>query len=134
MSATINNGTWYHIIAVFDSVSGVHHVYLNGVDHSNSLGRLPFQQRSLFTAANWGQLERDSGEIFPGQIDDVRVYNRALSAAEISQLYHYGQSGGLGDVSGNCSNPSMPEGSLFYNLDYNVMQYCNGEQWIGIGK
>ena len=27
---------------------------------------------------------------FNGTIDDVRVYNRALSAAEVKQLYHMG--------------------------------------------
>jgi Concanavalin A-like lectin/glucanases superfamily len=28
--------------------------------------------------------------IFPGIIDDVRIYNRALSPTEVQQLYHLG--------------------------------------------
>jgi len=28
---------------------------------------------------------------FPGTIDDVRIYNRALSASEVKQLYKLGQ-------------------------------------------
>ena len=29
-------------------------------------------------------------KVFVGKIDDVRTYNRALSTAEIAQLYHLG--------------------------------------------
>jgi hypothetical protein len=28
--------------------------------------------------------------IFDGSLDDVRIYNRALSATEVQQLYHLG--------------------------------------------
>ncbi len=28
---------------------------------------------------------------FPGTIDDVRIYNRALSASEVKQLYNLGR-------------------------------------------
>ena len=33
----------------------------------------------------------------------------------------------------DCANPSLPEASLFYNEDYNVLQYCNGTNWIAMG-
>jgi len=32
---------------------------------------------------------------FNGDMDDVRIYNRALSAAEIAELYEYTGKGGL---------------------------------------
>jgi hypothetical protein len=31
------------------------------------------------------------GSPYPGSLDDVRIYNRALSAAEIKQLYNAGR-------------------------------------------
>lgn len=33
---------------------------------------------------------------FPGKIDDVRIYNRALTAGEVKQLYNAGPTGTSG--------------------------------------
>jgi len=126
-------GQWYHLVMVVGPRGpGGLLAYVNGV---LAFTRDTSAVGTLTTVTDWhlGYNERQ-GLYFNGLIDDVRIYNGALSAAEISQLYQYGLSGLSGDVSGNCANPSKPEGSMFYNLDYNVMQYCNGEQWIGIGK
>ncbi|NCC23335.1 MAG: hypothetical protein EOM26_12890, partial [Alphaproteobacteria bacterium] len=62
----------------------------------------------------------------PGSIDDVRIYDRALSAAEIQSLYNGG--------GGSCTSPDGTEGTMIYNADDSVMQYCNGAEWIGVGK
>jgi hypothetical protein len=68
---------------------------------------------------------------YVGLIDDVRIYNRALSPAEIAALYL----GTVGTITGaNCANPAAPEGTMLYNDTSNVMQYCNGTNWIGVGK
>ena len=34
----------------------------------------------------------------------------------------------------NYPHPSMPEGAMVYNATHNVLQYCNGEGWIGVGQ
>ena len=66
---------------------------------------------------------------FNGSIDDVRYYNRALSAADITALYT-----ATGGTSAGCTNPDRPEGTMLYNTGFNVVQYCDGQNWIGIGK
>jgi 6-phosphogluconolactonase (cycloisomerase 2 family) len=33
-----------------------------------------------------------------------------------------------------CSSPTGKEGTLVYNIDYHVLQYCDGRQWRSIGK
>ena len=33
-----------------------------------------------------------------------------------------------------CANPYGLEGSMFYNTTHDVMQYCDGGRWVGIGK
>ena len=35
---------------------------------------------------------------------------------------------------GACIDPARPEGTLFYNSDFKVMQYCDGAGWIEIGE
>ena len=71
-----------------------------------------------------------TGSWYNGTIDDVRVYNRALSASEIATLYLIG--GGSGG--GGCSNPTGTEGQIIYNGDYHAYQFCNGINWIGLGR
>ncbi len=61
------------------------------------------------------------------------------SSAHHAQDISTGLSGGAGDVSNTCTNAgsitgSTAEGIMFYNIDEDVMQYCNGEEWIGIGQ
>jgi hypothetical protein len=59
---------------------------------------------------------------FDGQIDDVRIYGRALNEDEIKALASV------------CNNPGLPESAMLYNTDHSVMQYCNGQDWVAIGK
>lgn len=32
----------------------------------------------------------------------------------------------------DCTNPTKPEGTIIYNTDHKVAQFCNGTQWIGM--
>ena len=51
-----------------------------------------------------------------GIIDDVRIYNRALSGAEVAQLY----------------SSTSKESDIMYNSGRSLMQYCDGTSWINI--
>ena len=71
---------WYHITATFDGKKLV--TFLNGksADQGNF---------TLSTGA--GQLiigQSDYRRILEGQVDELRIYNRALSAEEVSALYN----------------------------------------------
>jgi hypothetical protein len=127
---------WTLIIGTWDTASSELKMYINGVlkDTQTLVGASLFDSNSNLAIGNSGDQAGGLKDDFDGLVDDVRIYNRALSAQEIQQLYYYGLSGGLGDVSGNCSTPSRPEGTLIYNTDENILQYCNGENWVGIGK
>ena len=35
---------------------------------------------------------------------------------------------------GACIDPALPEGTLIYNIGFSVMQYCDGANWVAIGK
>ena len=89
---TISAGRWYHLVAVYDSVGDTEKVYLNNVlmiSASNVAGTIsdttPFNSNKIGVSG-----APDAGENFKGKIDDVRVYNRALSSDEVKRLYHLG--------------------------------------------
>ena len=85
--------TWNHIVATWGGSSSQSdiHIYINGVEVSYQSGtdgtgtRVNDSGRS-FTIGS-GTIGSDS---FPGKIDDVRIYNRALSPDEIKRLYNLG--------------------------------------------
>jgi hypothetical protein len=112
-AATINTGTWYLATGTWDGTTLT--IYVNGVSVATSTpGSTP-------STGAGGDLEMGheyniSGSIYlNGTLDDVRVYNRALAAAEVSTL-----------------NNTCYEGDIMYNSASNVMQYCNGT-WVGMG-
>jgi hypothetical protein len=82
----------YHQMLVTYTRGGLMRVYLDGVerdsaDISGEPGLMENNQPLLI-----GSLADGSGaglQVFHGVIDDVRIYNRALSASEVDQLYQY---------------------------------------------
>lgn len=89
----ITTRTWNHIVVTY--TSGIAMTYFNGaLSHSNTTvsGNLTVAA-GLRMGGRWGQ-----NLAFNGALDDVRVYNRVLSAAEVSDLYTTTNSGaGNGD-------------------------------------
>jgi len=60
---------------------GVTKFYVNGIQTANTESSTPLAP----TAFTIGSATR--GRFFDGMIDDVRIYNRALSASEIQAIY-----------------------------------------------
>jgi hypothetical protein len=86
---------WIHVVATWDgglNASGAH-LYKNGVETSylstQNATAGPQRDDSVF-AATIGAATTGNNE-FAGGIDDVRIYNRALSASEVLQLYNLGR-------------------------------------------
>jgi hypothetical protein len=74
--------TWYHVAGVYDATSLTLSTYVNGVLDSGTLrGTIPGSQFDQSVNANIGR--RTGGFYFKGVIDEVRIYNRVLSQAEI---------------------------------------------------
>jgi hypothetical protein len=82
---TPNDGRWHHFVGTWDGA--IVRVYLDGVEGGNDA--YTYTLVSSAFPLNIGK-NANGAEYFPGSLDDVRVYNRALSAAEIKQLYQLG--------------------------------------------
>jgi hypothetical protein len=83
-------GKWNHVAIVFDGVSHTSTsswtVYLNGVPKSITTGGA-WASHTLNVIGD----DSGSGDYVDGKLDDVRIYNRALSATEVQQLYNMGR-------------------------------------------
>ncbi len=75
--------TWYHVVGTYDG-SNVN-VYLNG--NPGVPRAFPGENLDNSQDVDMGGLNVSSNEM-NGLIDDVRIYNRALSASEIQALYN----------------------------------------------
>ena len=84
-NTTLVTGQWYHIGITVDA-SGNYIFYLNGNSDGSGALTLPANTTESFKIGAYGA----SGGLgrFDGLIDEVRIYNRALSADEISRLYN----------------------------------------------
>jgi hypothetical protein len=84
---TWNDNQWYYVAFTRDGV-GNWSLYVNGAAISHGTGFT----NSVGTSTNWQiGVMRGGGSNWFGSIDDVRIYNRALSAAEISAMYNGGK-------------------------------------------
>ena len=88
-SPDITYNDWSHIAFVFDS-GNYAELYVNGALTVNyTLGNFVFNNQVLRIATSTDPYLYD----FNGEVDEVRIYNRALSAEEIRQVYREGFSG-----------------------------------------
>jgi Concanavalin A-like lectin/glucanases superfamily len=84
-ATTLQVSTWYHVAGVYDAAAQTLKVYLNGqLDNGVLLGTVPTSQPSTNVNLHVGQRPGSPGTYnFQGRLDDIRIYNRALSQAEI---------------------------------------------------
>jgi hypothetical protein len=76
--AGLTTNTWTHLAGTYDGTTL--RLYINGVQVSNRA-----QTGSIAVSTNPLQIGGDTlyGQHFQGRIDEVRIYNRALTATEI---------------------------------------------------
>ena len=93
---SMSRNVWKHVFVTYDgssNVSGIK-IYINGVSQTLTT-QFNALSATIVNTVNLRIGGRDSGVStvnapFPGRIDDVRVYNRVLSTAEIADLYTMG--------------------------------------------
>jgi len=84
-NTTLESNIWYHVVFVWDGTT--EYFYLNGALDKSLVPPLDYQPFNLVTPFTIGNWYPGTGNPFAGLIDDVRIYNRALSATEIQALY-----------------------------------------------
>jgi len=80
----VNDNRWHHLVAVRNATYSAQ-LYVDGVLDS-SASCAPSQNTSIRTTTPL-IIGAGNNNFYSGLIDDVRVYNRALSAEDVRQLY-----------------------------------------------
>lgn len=92
------DGGWYHVALVWDGTTGTHTQYINGVETGITTASL--NRQILGTSGPWfiGYDDCCGGNRdFNGLIDDVGMWNQALTSTEIASIYENGLIGiGIG--------------------------------------
>lgn len=85
--------TWTHVVFTYSggtTSSSTVHIYINAVDQTLTFAGANHTPNTNNSQYSIGYDPTTAGRNFSGMIDDVKVYNRALSALEVTQLYSLG--------------------------------------------
>lgn len=92
----INDGKWHFVTTGINSNNDTAYIFINGVQKATTsaasiVGTLGVNDNPLFIGAD--STGGAAARFLPGRLDDIRIYNRALSATEIKQLYNESRKG-----------------------------------------
>ena len=97
VETTVNYFAWTHVSATLDGAAGTLNLYTNGVLAAQTVTAVrPFANLLSNESPGIGIGNvNDGGNNFPffGDIDEISLYNRALSQAEIQSIYNAGSAG-----------------------------------------
>lgn len=102
-TVNIKDGNWHMVTMSY--TSGSHKIYIDGIERvsSSPSGNIFYvESRRFVLGSSWNTVGYEG--YFNGQIDEVGVWNRALSGSEVSELYN----GGAG-----LSYPFTPPAPIF---------------------
>jgi hypothetical protein len=78
----LNTDQWYHLVGTYDGNTAK--IYIDGIEEGSISTSATINMPNSWTIGSWD----GGGNVHDGDLDDVRLYNRALTASEISQLYN----------------------------------------------
>jgi large repetitive protein len=84
--------TWTLLTGTYNANTGTMTLYVNGTANGTYTDSTPIASHGALTigASQWNGKATD---FFDGEVSDVQVYPRSLSASEVSTLYGYGEGG-----------------------------------------
>jgi hypothetical protein len=111
-------GTWYNLVFVYAS-DNQYTLFIDGVDYGQCTKFGTFTRFDSETLL----VGRYSTNYFDGQLDDLRIYNRTLSATEVQELYEMGAYLGAEEEYGITSITWNPPFNTTINKDYVTLNW-----------
>lgn len=90
-SQTEEDGEWHHIVGVVDTTNSKVYLYMDGEEQDNTAftdSNLSDGDNEIITIGADSDTAGAKAQLWDGDIDEVKIYSRALSATEISNLYN----------------------------------------------
>ncbi|HEX9868122.1 MAG TPA: LamG domain-containing protein, partial [Candidatus Tectomicrobia bacterium] len=104
----VTDNQWHLLTGVYSGLQVA--IYVDGrKENAATIGAVLLEPDTTASVEVGGHCNGTAGHEFPGTIDDVRIYNRALSADEIKRLYKIG-----GTAKINTSIPGPTNGLVGY--------------------
>lgn len=126
----LQSNVWQHVAASYNAATQQVVFYLGGVEVKRvTATSTPLTNTSALTI---GQGPYGTSENWPGNLDDIRVYDRALDSAEVMQLANPGGGGGGGTCSGTfrdefkATNYSGSDGTLAWATNWTEVNESDG--------
>ncbi len=91
-SAGLVTGNWYHVVGTYNATAQTVTIFINGVlQATTTTGTIPSSISATLGRFQVGAQDSTTTptNFYNGLIDEVRLYNRALSVSEVSQLYNW---------------------------------------------
>lgn len=111
---------WEHIVATYDG--GVMKIYTNGnLDTTRNIN-IPAIQYSNY-GLNIGNHDAGPSTCIHGAMDDLRIYNRAITACEVRYLYNNCSGAPSGDLISDETVETCAGKPVLLNAGYNGMSY-----------
>ena len=138
-AVSLSANQWYHIVATFDDDADEVRMYIDGIEVLSEATNASLTPNTddLYIGSNWEEYKW-----WEGLIDDVRLYDRALTFEEIDELFQSAptEDGGGGELK---QPPEPPSDSCVGNYldEFNQRVYSGSDgslnwstEWIEINE
>ena len=119
-SASYSDGNWHHVVAIYDP-SGSFKIYVDGSQQATSSTSLSMGNSS--NALNIGKKFENNVDILNGSLDQVRIFNSAITAENVTALYEEVECPIPSDTLGVCNYP-IPATSLYQLQGPTILDNC----------
>jgi len=82
----LSDGNWHHVALVYKPSTKVE-IFIDGVSKDQNTSGIPSSINSIAQDLVIGRATPATGNFFNGSIDEVAIFNTALSAEKIQQIY-----------------------------------------------
>lgn len=127
-SFNYSTNTWYHVVYVITDTAIAS--YVNGTFIS-SQPSIPFQSGCSSYILNIGLDAFSVPEYLNGKMDDIAIWDRALTPCEVSQMYNYNT--GLPTIA-LVSNQTVTAGSQTAVVNFQPSSGNSGYQWMTVNN
>ena len=126
------NNAWHHVAVTYNKADGNQRLYVDGVLRDTDLHAAgnTIVPLAAYTDMRIGHSRVNNG-YFNGTIDDLKVYSRAISEEEITDLYNY-QYANTSPLTETFSSTSITNSSAILNALVNP-NYLDTEVWLEYG-